>query len=61
MNSILVTEYPHSPDNPNIDVLPDDSSPVGIILAIAILIGAISKLLKVLIPVMTKDQMTKDH
>lgn len=55
-NDVIVTQS----DNPSKDVdlqtLPDSHSPVGIIIAIAILIGAITKLLQVLVPVMMREQ-----
>lgn len=46
------------PDNPN-SVVPDGNSSVGVILAIAVLIGAIAKLIQVLVPVMMRDQNRK--
>jgi hypothetical protein len=51
------------PDKPSKDVhlanVPDGYSPVGIIFAIAFLIGMIAKLIQVLVPVMMKDRNRK--
>ena len=56
----LITQQPtNPPEDPDIGILPDGSSPVAIILAIAILIGAIAKLIQVLVPVMMKDKDQK--
>ena len=50
-----VATQPHVlPENetPNLDILSHGSSPVAIILAISIFVGAIAKLIEVLVPVM---------
>ena len=52
-DNTLITQPSNPPESP---ILPNDSSPVAIILAVAILIGAIAKLIQVLVPVMMKDQ-----
>ncbi|VEP16629.1 hypothetical protein H1P_4760001 [Hyella patelloides LEGE 07179] len=57
-NNQVVTQPSAFPENetPNLDPLPNGSSPVGIILAISILVGAIAKLIEVLVPVMKKTK-----
>ncbi len=50
--NILITQPSNLAENPDIKIvpdLPDGSSPVGIILAISILIGAITKLIESLV------------
>lgn len=54
----IIMQSSNPPDNPN-SVVPDGNSSVGVILAIAVLIGAIAKLIQVLVPVMMRDQNRK--
>lgn len=52
-DNTLITQ----PSNPSESPIAfNESSAVGIILAVAILIGAIAKLIQVLVPVMVKEQ-----
>jgi hypothetical protein len=55
-STVLVTQSKNSSEDMNLATLPDGYSPVTIILAIAILISAIAKLIQVLVPVMMKDR-----
>ena len=54
--NILLTQSHKVPENTNTGTIPDGYSPVAIIVAIAILIGALSKLIQVLVPVMMKHK-----
>ena len=55
----LITQPSNQTENTDITISPgllDGSSPVGIILAISILIGTLAKLIEVLVPVMKKNK-----
>ncbi|MEM8723295.1 MAG: hypothetical protein AAGE84_29080 [Cyanobacteria bacterium P01_G01_bin.39] len=58
--NILVTQSDNLSENINLGASPDGDNPVSIIVAIAILIsaltGGIAKLIQVLVPVMMKDR-----
>ncbi|MDJ0726305.1 MAG: hypothetical protein QNJ38_14420 [Prochloraceae cyanobacterium] len=55
-NQTLVTPSDQPPKNINPAVSPDGYSPMTIILSISVLIGAIAKLIQVLVPVMMKNR-----
>lgn len=54
----LVTPAQAQPDNANVS-LTDGNSPVAVIMAISVLIGAIAGLIKVLVPVMLQQPQKK--
>lgn len=56
---IFVTQTNNPPENVHLANVPDGYSPVAIIVAISFLIGAIAKLIQVLVPVMMKDRNRK--
>ncbi|NEQ40213.1 MAG: hypothetical protein F6K40_29805 [Okeania sp. SIO3I5] len=56
IEKVVITQPSNSTENQRVlPDLPDGNSPVGIILATSVLIGAIAKLIKVLVPVMKKN------
>jgi hypothetical protein len=54
----LVTPPQAQPDSTNVS-LTDGNSPVAVIMAISVLIGAIASLIKVLVPVMLQQPQKK--